>query len=179
MELVRAWRAAAIGLVAWVTGPACLGTTPEEDAADEAGPEDGDEGPTHRPGQPCLACHGADYTPGGEVLAVAGTVFVKASDQRGVEGAHVEITDDAGDVFDVRTNRTGNFMISVGDGDREEGWLRVAAPPVFPLHVRVYRSQQEQPMRSVIHREGSCAACHRREGAGADSVGKVFLVEEP
>lgn len=161
-------------------GPACLGTTPDEEAADQAGPEDGDEGPTHRPGQPCLACHGADYTPGGEVFVVAGTVFTQASDERGVEGAHVEITDDEGTVLDVQTNRTGNFMISVDDGgDRDEGWLRVSDPPVFPLHVRVYRGDQEQPMRSVIHREGSCAYCHRRDGIGADSVGKVFLVEEP
>ena len=176
---MRARRTAAVALLAWVTVPACLGTTPEEEAADQAGPEDGDEGPTHRPGQPCLACHGADYTPGGEVFVVAGTVFVRASDERGVEGAHVEITDDVGAVFDVVTNRTGNFMISVDGGDLEEGWLRVDDAPVFPLHVRVYRGEQEQPMRSVVHREGSCAFCHRRDGVDADSVGKVFLVEEP
>lgn len=167
-------------LVACVTASACIGTTPEEEAADRAGPEDGDEGPTHRPGQPCLVCHGEDYTPGGEVFAVAGTVFATADEPRGLEGVHVELVDDEGTLFDVTTNRTGNFMISTGgDGDQEDGWLRAGRSPVFPLHVRVYRGELEQIMRSVIHREGSCAGCHLRDGPGADSVGKVTLEDPP
>ncbi|HTE56683.1 MAG TPA: hypothetical protein VK698_37780 [Kofleriaceae bacterium] len=178
MRAPRSIAAAALAL--GLAGSACIGTTPEEEAADRAGPDDGDEGPTHRPGQPCLACHGADYTPGGQVFAVAGTVYLRADDDRGLRGAHVEITDDDGAVLDVVTNETGNFMISVGGGGgQEDGWLRAREAPVFPLTVRVYRGDGEQPMRSVIHREGSCAVCHSRDGVGAVSVGKVFLEREP
>ena len=159
---------------------ACLGTTPEEELASAAGPDEGEEGPTHRPGQPCLACHGEDYTPGGQVFAVAGTVYLHAGDTRGLEGAEVEVTDADGSVFSAHTNRTGNFMMSVGgDGRASEGWVRLASAPVFPLRVLVRRDTGEKRMRSFIQREGSCAICHDRAGPGAASAGKVFVEDDP
>lgn len=158
----------------------CIGTTPEEELADQQGGDVGEEGPTHRPGQRCLACHGEDHAPGGEVFVLAGTVYREAGDADGLAGAEVEVTSDAGEVIRVTSNRTGNFMVSVGEGgDPEDGWLGVARAPAFPLRVAVRYAGAEETMRNVIHREGSCAACHDRAGKGAASNGPVYLEETP
>ena len=170
-----------IGLLAFVAA-ACIGTTPEEELENQQGDGEGEEGPTHRPGQRCLACHGADYTPGGQVFILAGTVYRRADDAAGLAGAQVEVTDDRGEVFTVVSNRTGNFMVSTGEVDddrRSQGWLGVASEPAFPLHLKVSYGGAEQVMRNVIHREGSCAACHDRGGPGAASAGKVFVEKTP
>lgn len=161
---------------------ACIGTTPEEELEADQGDDPAEEGPTHRPGQRCLACHGADHSPGGEVFVVAGTVYRRADDAGGLAGAEVEVTDDRGDVFTVESNRAGNFMVSIGEVDEDrqgEGWLGLSSAPEFPLHVKVRYAGAEQSMRNVIHREGSCAACHDRGGKGAASNGKVFMEETP
>ena len=169
-----------IALLALAAG--CIGTTPEEELEDQQGGDVGEEGPTHRPGQRCLACHGADHTPGGEVFVLAGTVYRRAGDAAGLAGAEVEVTDDRGAVFTVVSNQTGNFMVSTGEVDqdrRNQGWLGVPDPPAFPLRVKVSYAGSEQAMRNVIHREGSCAACHDRAGPGAASAGAVFVEETP
>jgi hypothetical protein len=171
---------AAVIVTAALGGGACLGTTPEEELADSAGPDQGEEGPTHRPGQPCLVCHGEDYSPGGPVFVMAGTVYLRADDADGLEGAEVEVTDAEGAVFSALTNRTGNFMMSVGgDDEPEDGWVGLARPPVFPVRVLVRRGASEKQMRNVIHREGSCAFCHDRSGPDAASAGKVFVEDVP
>ncbi len=171
---------------------ACLGTSPEDEARRALGPEppgfcdeggtdhddgeeDEDEGcAEHRPGQPCLVCH--------DDFAIAGTVFLRAGDGVGVEGADVLIADDRGHLFAARTNRTGNFMVEV-DGDlraprqRERGRLSIPWKPVFPLQVAVRHGELLQVMESRVHREGSCGACHTEE-AGAASAGPVYVLEE-
>jgi len=159
----------------------CIGTTPEEELAAAQGDDPNPpEGPFHRPGQRCLACHGESYNPGGEVFLLAGTVYRRAGDAVGLAGAEVEVTDDDGKVLRITTNRAGNFMVSVGGGGRPgEGWLGVARAPAFPLHVTVRAGGSEQTMRNVIHREGACAACHDRAGKGAASNGEVFLEKTP
>lgn len=157
-----------------VLAAGCLGTTPEEELADQQGddPTD-DEGPTHRPGQRCLVCHESDFV-------IAGTVYRRAEDAAGLSGAEVEITDDDGRVFTALTNRAGNFMMSVGDGgERDEGWVRLPEAPTFPLRVTVRDAGEERTMRNVIHREGACAACHDRQGKGSASNGKVFVEKTP
>jgi hypothetical protein len=169
-----------LALLALAAG--CIGTTPQEEAAAALGDDPGEEGPTHRPGQPCLVCHGADYTPGEAVFVLAGTVYREAEDAAGLEGAEVEVTDDSGDTFLVRSNRAGNFMMSVGEVDedrRDEGWAGLGRAPQFPLRVTVRFEGAEQSMRNVIHREGSCAACHDRAGPGASSAGAVFVEDAP
>jgi mono/diheme cytochrome c family protein len=168
---------AILGLVA-----SCIGTTPEEELADQQGDDPYEDGPTHRPGQRCLACHGEDYTPGGEVFVVAGTAFRRADDALGLAGVEIEITDDRGAVFTVTSNQTGNFMVSVGEVDEErrgQGWIGRSEAPVFPLRVLVRYAGAERIMRNVIHREGSCAACHDRHGKGAASNGKLFVEKTP
>lgn len=157
----------------------CIGTTPEEDLAAAQGEDTNPpEGPTHRPGQRCLACHGEDHSPGGPVFLLAGTVYRRAEDGAGLGGAEVELTDESGAIIRVTSNRAGNFMVSIGEGGRPgEGWLGISRAPDFPLHVTVRAGGAEQTMRNVIHREGACAACHDRAGKGAASNGKVYLEE--
>ena len=159
----------------------CIGTTPQEELAAAQGDDPNPpEGPTHRPGQLCLACHGEDYDPGGQVFVLAGTVYRRAGDPLGLAGAEVEVTDDRGEVIHITTNRAGNFMVSVGGGGRPgTGWLGVARAPEFPLQVTVRAGDAEQTMRNVVHREGACAACHDRAGKGAASNGAVYVEETP
>lgn len=149
----------------------CLGTTPQ-DAERQALPDDEDGDPEHRPGQPCLLCHG---------FAIAGTVYNRASDSRGIEGAEVDIEDEAGHRFVARTNRVGNFIIRVSGGSeprqRSRGQLDIPWEPVFPLQISVRANGTEQVMESLAWREGSCAGCHGPT-VEADSAGKIFVVEE-
>lgn len=155
----------------------------DEAAADALGPEVGDPGPTHRPGEPCLVCHDERDGRGEKLFVVAGTVYERASDTRGTEGVEVVITDAEDQQLSVFTNEAGNFWISV-DPDvavpelDEEGGLDVPRAPVFPLRVAVRRGAFDENMAGVIGREGSCAHCHF-DPPGATSAGKIFLVEEP
>lgn len=150
----------------------------EEEAARDLGPEVGEEGPTHRPGQPCLVCHGEDYSPGEKVFVLAGTVYERATDPRGLFGAEVRMTDAEDRGFSVLTNQAGNFMVSAsGESEDEgEGYLRIPFRPTFPVRVEVHRGANVKVMRNVIGREGSCAACHV-DPPGATSNGKVFVIE--
>jgi hypothetical protein len=150
----------------------CLGTTPSEARRDRIG-TDPPEGPTHNAGNDCLACH--DFV-------VAGTVYLRASDAEGLGGARVTITDAADRSFEALTNRAGNFFVEVGGGGGfsfdDEGRTRVGFEPTFPLRVRVSSGDLEEAMITSMHRQGSCNTCHDRE-AGAASVGRVYLLEEP
>jgi cytochrome c553 len=168
------------GCLVLVLAAGCIGTTPQEELAAEQGDDPNPpEGPTHRPGQRCLACHGADYDPGGEVFVLAGTVYRRAGDVLGLAGAEVEVEDDDGAVLHITTNRAGNFMVSIGGGRPNEGWLGISSAPVFPLRVTVRAGGVEQSMRNVIHREGACAACHDRAGKSATSNGLVYVEKTP
>jgi hypothetical protein len=142
-------------LVACLAG--CLGQTPQDVEADSL-PDDGREGPTHRPGQPCLLCHG---------FAVAGTVYRYATDTRGLSGVEVELSDDAGHSATAITNSTGNFIFE------RDPWT-----PLYPLHVTLRLGGVEKQMRNVVHREGSCGECHKPD-KGAASPGRIFLEDPP
>ena len=172
-------RLVALSLLWACTG--CLGTSPEAEARDSLG--DADDGdPEHRPGQPCLVCHGEDYSPGDAVFAVAGTVYLRKTDPLGLEGASVTVQDDRGHAFTALTNRAGNFMVSVRDGisgpeQHDRGELDIPWEPAYPLSISVSYGDAVQEMRSVSHREGSCAACHGLV-AGAASVGRVFVIDD-
>lgn len=162
---------------------ACLWTTPEQ-AAEDALPYDGREGPTHMPGYPCLACHSEEHSPGDEVFVLAGTVYERAGDAWGLQGAEVRVTDEAGHELSVVTNEAGNFMVRDGDGDREDdergrGETRIGFKLDWPLRVEVRHGERVRHMRSRIHREGSCATCHVLGAPSATSAGPIFLVEDP
>ena len=143
----------------------------------DLGPETGTPGATHRPGQPCLACHDA-YGGATPALAVAGTVFMLDASMTKLvpaKNVRVNIVDSAmGGSRHPCTNAAGNFMINTVD------WADIVYPltPVVGSH----------PMTSLIGRDGSCASCHRLPdprstdlnmdkvtGASRDSAGVVLV----
>jgi len=158
----------------------CIGTSPEEAANQAQGPyDDGDE--EHRPGQPCLVCHNEDYSPGDDVFAVAGTIFLRATDddEDGLRDAEVVVTDALDREFRALTNDAGNFMVKVKKGrdtrQKDDGKLEIGYQPKYPLRVKVVFGADEVEMQSLIWRDGSCAGCHRGEAATTSSVEKVFV----
>jgi len=164
----------------------CLVDAPEEREPALLGDyDDGDA--EHRPGQPCLLCHGAGHIPrppGETEYEVAGTVYpmIDSTEDMGIEDVEVILEDARGDRLIARTNRTGNFMVEV-DTDVSEprqsrrGILRVPRALKFPLSVSIRQGEMEQVMRTKIWRNGSCAHCHGAR-PGVDSVGRVYLLED-
>lgn len=128
----------------------------------------------HRPGQPCLLCHGP-YGGASPEMSVAGTVFAtpekKGKTPVGVEKVIVTITDSFGDVLEKKTNCIGNFFITT------EEWK-----PGFPLAAKIeYPDPKDDGttpvyMATRIGRDGSCAGCH--EGRASEtSPGSIYCVE--
>jgi hypothetical protein len=155
----------------------CLGVDPLTAAEDALGPETRGvrPGPEHRPGQPCLVCHGPDGSAGDEEFVLAGTVYLTQTEPTGLGGARVLLDDDAGHTLTATTNSAGNFFV-VRDGDDEEGGVSARFDIVFPIRVRVRYGDTERAMRSFIEREGSCAHCHG-PSVDARSNGRVFVME--
>jgi hypothetical protein len=122
-------------------------------------------GPLHRPGQPCLVCHGAGG-PASHEFVMAGTVYATQGASAPSQGARVSIEDVNGAYFDATTNEAGNFYISVGD------WA-----PTLPAQVVVSQGQDSQQMVTHIGRDGSCASCHTPR-IGPTSPGPVYVAVE-
>lgn len=121
-------------------------------------------GPKHRPGQPCVVCHG----PSGAArpaFSFAGTVYREKGKPTALGRADVTISDAAGRKFVARSNCAGNFYVDAAQ-----------FTPQPPFWVSVTFLAETIEMESPVFREGSCAACHH-EPAGALSAGAVFLVE--
>lgn len=144
------------------------------------------EGEFHRPGQPCLLCHGK-Y--GGEepLMLVAGTVYSgpKMVMRDGeevppppVDLAEILLIDAFGKSPEKTpvTNCVGNFWIT------QEDWPDV----VFPLYAEVRfnlptdavgAQKKRAVMGSWIQREGSCNACHQGN-ASQGSAGRIFCTDQ-
>jgi len=124
-------------------------------------------GPTHRPGQPCLVCHGGQG-PAKVVYSVAGTVFqypYPSSTTPAVD-AGVQLEDSTGSFYAAYTNAAGNFYVPASS------W-----GPVYPISVPRLADptgQNPEQMLTLINRDGSCASCHTPT-PGTDSIGPVFL----
>ncbi len=125
----------------------------------------GDENPNvppsefHRPGQPCLLCHG-EYLEDNPIMTVGGTVYAfpvePGQTPLPVKGASVILTDSFGDSYTVGTNCAGNFFV------RPDQWK-----PAFPLRAEIEYpvpdgtgSVKRVVMSTRISRDGSCAGCH-------------------
>jgi hypothetical protein len=145
----------------------------------DLGPEDSavPVGPFHRPGQPCVACHGPYYGASPR-MSIAGTIFAsltKAADATKpvpVNKAQIVLVDTDNKPDPMvraypRTNCAGNFYISYDD-----------FVPQFPVAVQVQCPDPKDmadpanltplptialTMQGRISREGSCNACHRGE----------------
>lgn len=138
---------------------------PVHEAAVEAlGPEAPgvEPGPEHRPGQPCLLCHGEDEEPR---FAFAGTVYAGPDDRTPVPGATVQVIGANLRSATVRTNCAGNFYALAEEFD-----------VVFPATTTVSLTT-DAVMKTVMHRSADCNGCHR--GApGPDSPGPVWVAPE-
>jgi hypothetical protein len=129
----------------------------------------------HRPGQPCLLCHGP-YGGASPEMVIGGTIFAipvaAGKTPTGVENVVVTITDSFGDSKTKKTNCIGNFFFTA------EEWQ-----PGFPLAAKIEYPAIEGKgttpayMSTRIGRDGSCGGCH--QGArSASSPGWVFCVDE-
>jgi hypothetical protein len=153
-----AFSAAVISALALSAGALAGCGNPVLDAKIEAlgGEVDGIEaGPYHRPGQPCVLCHGP-YEGASPEMSIGGTVFAAPSDKPIPVGeARVTLVDAAGETRTVKSNCIGNFYITT------EQWV-----PLFPLTAVVecvYKGDTgsvRPAMNTRISRDGSCAGCH-------------------
>lgn len=134
-------------------------------------PDSAPNGPQHRAGQPCLACH--DKYGGATELAVAGTVYALDATKTKIVPApnmRVVIVDsNNGDSRKTCTNAAGNFFLTAAS------WPDIT----FPLTPTVGGIT----MTSLIGRDGSCASCHQLPdaasldpvtGAGHGSAGVIL-----
>ncbi len=112
------------------------------------------KGPTHRPGQPCLLCHG-DFS-------VAGTVFADPNDVTPVDGASVNLLDSENNSFVATTNAAGNFIVRTSD------WQ-----PVYPMKVSITSNGVTTAMTANVGRDGACASCHA-DPVSSSSPGHVY-----
>ncbi|MEO8875569.1 MAG: carboxypeptidase-like regulatory domain-containing protein, partial [Polyangiaceae bacterium] len=152
-------------VLAAICGVACNPTHSDQVAAlgDEANGVN--EGPTHRPGQPCLVCHdGAFGDP--TAFSVAGTIYETAGSTTPVNGASIELIDVTGTKYSATSNEAGNFYVSPS-----------AFTPHYPMTVTVTASGTKVTMQSLISRNGACAGCHV-DPAGPSSAGRVAMMLE-
>lgn len=130
------------------------------------------EGPLHRPGQPCVTCHG-EYGPADSEFAFAGTVYQDSSDKAvPLPDAKVSLLDASGKKYETGTNCAGNFFVMKND-----------YKPLYPVWVTVYfgivgGEPFGKEMSSPIYREGSCAGCHS-DPPGTEAAGHVYFSEDP
>jgi hypothetical protein len=119
-------------------------------------------GPLHRPGQPCLVCHGGSG-PASAVFSAAGTVYVDQNDMTPASSATVQIEDVNGSLGKATTNQAGNFYLATGQ------WQ--ATYPTIP---QVTLGSTTQLMQTHIGREGSCGHCHA-DPSGPFSAGHIYV----
>jgi hypothetical protein len=157
---------ALVWLLALLT-QACANPVHDDDVA-ALGPEDPNvpRGPLHRPGQPCLTCHGGQG-PAGAQFSLGGTIYeFRLSTAVPAVGALVQVEDIDGNYWTVPTNEVGNFFVGVHE-----------FVPVYPIKLNVFSADLTitQNMQTYSARQGSCAACHAPLPTGPTSPGPVYL----
>jgi hypothetical protein len=129
----------------------------------------------HRPGEPCVLCHGADG-PANTQFVLGGTVFWGPdSYENRVDKAYVRVEDARKTTHCFVTNCNGNFFVTA---DEFPGLT-------FPLLISVERTKQPgngdestlviQPMSGHIGREASCANCHIQGLRDFGSPGQIYM----
>jgi hypothetical protein len=157
---------AVLGAVCVVaTSPACVAETHDEEVA-ALGPEAPGvpPGELHRPGQPCVTCHGGSG-PAKLQFSVGGTVYENEGQPAAAVGAAVTIEDIDGHLWTVNTNSVGNFFVTLAD-----------FAPHYPTQPTVTPANgMSISMATHVSRDGSCADCHANP-AGPTSAGPVYAV---
>ena len=123
------------------------------------------KGPLHRPGQPCVLCHGPQGS--ATTFLLAGTVYISADSRMPIENVTVNVTDSASHKATATSNCAGNFFVTPA-----------GFTPDAPLWVTLGQGDVFRQMDTAIYREGSCAACHH-DPKGPAAVGHVFLIDDP
>ena len=145
----------------------CVDETHEE-AVQALGPEQPGvpKGPLHRPGQPCLTCHGGEG-PASAQFTVAGTLYALQGQPDPAISAVAQIEDILGRIWNAKTNAAGNFYVSPSE-----------FTPQYPTQMNVIPAggdpSQAIPMIGFAGRSGSCADCHKAT-AGQTSPGPVYV----
>jgi hypothetical protein len=154
-------------LSGWI-GAAALGCgDPIHDSSvDALGPEASNvpPGPMHRPGQPCLTCHGQEG-PASVRFSLGGTVYDARGGGAPAVNAYVQTEDVMGNYWTVQTNAAGNFFV---EADHFQ--------PAYPIRMTVVSSDMSvsQQMATSSSRDGSCADCHA-PSPGPTSIGPVYV----
>jgi hypothetical protein len=137
-----------------------------DDLVDSLGPEAAGvpPGPLHRPGQPCLACHGGEG-PASLQFSVGGTIYAVRGEPAPAVGAAVQIEDIDGNYWTSNTNSAGNFFVELAH-----------FAPTYPIRMEVVSSGGSitQRMQTYAGRSGSCADCHTSR-ADPQSPGPIYL----
>jgi hypothetical protein len=133
-------------------------------------------GEFHRPGQPCVLCHG-EYLRENPIMSVGGTIYAyptQTPEQKPlpVKGVKVKLTDSFGEQYEAGTNCAGNFFVEADKWD-----------PAFPLRAEIeypvpgaLESTKRVVMSTRVSRDGSCAGCHTANPTQG-SPGWVFCAE--
>jgi hypothetical protein len=155
---------AAVAPVAPALG-ACVDATHDEQVQALGGEVPGvQRGPDHRPGQPCLVCHGGQGQASAQ-FSVAGTIYSIHQKSDPAVMANVQIEDITGAAFVSTTNEVGNFYIT------PHQWQ-----PTYPLgQIQVsLASSSSSQMQTHVGRDGSCGSCHQAT-VGPTSAGPVYV----
>jgi hypothetical protein len=129
------------------------------------------------PGRDCVGCH---LDNDGPQLVLGGTIYAYLIDDRelyaalqtgtdcfGLEGVTVRITDDSQQVFELTTNRAGNFFVEGNPADFE-----------MPLRAELQIGDVQRGM-GTWPRYGGCARCHDPAVPTAMELGLEFEVRPP
>jgi hypothetical protein len=120
-------------------------------------------GENHRPGQPCLVCHGGEG-PASLVFAAGGTVYDNPTSSNGVSGVTVTLLDAQNKTGTATTNSVGNFFLRASD-----------YAPSFPVDVTIEYMGSSVSMETHIGRDASCGSCHYTP-PGPGSPGHVYTL---
>jgi hypothetical protein len=155
--------AAFVPLAALLLAAGCVDTT-HDDAVDALGDETpGGPSELHRPGQPCVTCHGSEG-PADSEFSLAGTVYALRGAEDPAPGAIVQVQDQTGQIYTVNANAAGNFWIPADAWD-----------PVFPLQPRVEYLGIKKQMTIAVNRAASCGDCHLPSAPSRISPGRVYI----
>lgn len=142
------------------------------DAVDALGGEVGGvgPGPRHRPGQPCLVCHGGDGP--APDFAIGGTIYATRAGPAPLPDVRVVLRDAAGVERTAVSNEVGNFWIPTG-----------AWSPTYPVFVRLDYTALGKPAISAemvtrIGGNGGCAFCHYGSDNETFHMPHVFMSDK-
>jgi hypothetical protein len=138
------------------------------------------------PGRDCVGCH---IDNDGPPLAIGGTIYPyvlsanspgllaqTGTDCFGVEGVTVRIEDGEGQVFELLTNRAGNFYV---EGNPDDFAKPFSAAVIWPNQIT--GEEQTSPMAATFPSYGGCANCHNpfATAVSADDAGSADKIVIP